>query len=143
MTRRITRWPRLRPTYTPATNSATALHHYRGLNFLINGVVVVGVGVLHPGAADLTTWPSGTPHIVLRGFLIDGRFQGRGLGTAAARAAIDTAQREYPKASALVLTVGVTNVAARRAYERAGFELTGTQVAGRTEDELVMSASLR
>ena len=34
MTRRITRWPRLRPAYTPVTNSATALHHYRGLNYV-------------------------------------------------------------------------------------------------------------
>jgi hypothetical protein len=31
-TRRIMRWPRLRPTYTPETSSATALHHHRGLN---------------------------------------------------------------------------------------------------------------
>src|SRR5690606_19897230 len=31
-TRRITRWPHLRLPYTPVTNSATALHHYRGLN---------------------------------------------------------------------------------------------------------------
>ncbi|WP_370037928.1 recombinase family protein, partial [Nocardioides sp.] len=32
-TRRITRWPRFVPAYTPVTISATALHHYRGLNF--------------------------------------------------------------------------------------------------------------
>jgi len=31
-TRRITRWPRFVPAYTPVTISATALHHYRGLN---------------------------------------------------------------------------------------------------------------
>jgi hypothetical protein len=30
--RRITRWPLLRHPYTPVTISATALHHYRGLN---------------------------------------------------------------------------------------------------------------
>ena len=31
-TRRITRWPLLRHPYSPVTISATALHHYRGLN---------------------------------------------------------------------------------------------------------------
>ena len=35
LTRRITRWPRLRPAYTPVTISATALHHYRGLNCML------------------------------------------------------------------------------------------------------------
>ena len=28
----ITRWPRLRPAYTPVTNAATALHHLQKLN---------------------------------------------------------------------------------------------------------------
>ena len=78
---------------------------------------VVGIGVLQPGGADHIVWPSRRPHVLLRGFSVDARFQGQGIGTAAAREVTALAQRTFPTAAAMVLTVHIDNVAGQRAYE--------------------------
>lgn len=98
--------------------------------------------MLEPDAADLHVWPSRQPHVVLRGFLIDVRYQGQGIGTAATGEAVTLAQRTFPKATAVVLTVHVDNLAGQQAYERAGFTYTGRQVTGRAGQEYVMSIRL-
>lgn len=98
----------------------------------------VGIGVLQPDALDHEAWPSQEPYVVLRGFCIDQREQGRGIGTTATRHAIALAERLFPDATDLVLTVHVDNVAGQRAYERCGFQRPGRQVEGRAGQEYVM-----
>ncbi|MHA6802620.1 GNAT family N-acetyltransferase [Salinifilum ghardaiensis] len=103
--------------------------------------VVVGIGALHPGAASPAVCRE--PHVLLRGFVVDARWQGRGVGTAATRAAVELARSRFPTAAALVLTVHIDNAAGQRAYGKCGFEPTGQRVHGRSGPELVMLARLR
>ncbi|WP_089773489.1 GNAT family N-acetyltransferase [Ruania alba] len=102
----------------------------------------MGIGVLHPDGANRAIWPSGSSHVLLRGFSIDTRCQGQGIGTTATGAAVALAQRAYPLSDAIVLTVHVDNIAGQRAYARAGFAHTGRTVPGRTGEEYVMSRPL-
>lgn len=103
---------------------------------------VVGIGVLQPNGADHNVWPSPRPHVLLRGFSVDARYQGQGIGTAATDEAVALAQRTFPMAATVVLTVHVRNVAGQRVYERAGFTYTGRRVSGRAGEERVMSRPL-
>jgi RimJ/RimL family protein N-acetyltransferase len=108
-----------------------------------HGAGVVGIGVLQPDDADDDVWPSRQPHVVLRGFFIDARYQGQGIGTAATGAAVALVQRTFSTAVAVVLTVHVDNLAGQRAYERVGFTYTGRRVSGRAGEEYVMSRPLK
>jgi RimJ/RimL family protein N-acetyltransferase len=108
----------------------------------LHAAKVVGIGVLQPDGADRDVWPSGQPHVVLRGFSVDAGYQGQGIGTSATGEAVALAQRAFPTAAAVVLTVHVDNVAGQRAYERAGFTYTGRRVLGRAGEEHVMSTPL-
>ncbi|WP_235835706.1 MULTISPECIES: N-acetyltransferase [Arthrobacter] len=94
----------------------------------------VGVLTLQSGAATLAGWSDDESAWLLRGFVIDRRCQGRGLGSAAAA----TAVREALKLTArlgggqagVVLSVNEANPAARSAYENAGFTETGRFLGG-------------
>lgn len=85
----------------------------------------VGMLTLQSGAARLAGWPDDHSAWLLRGFLIDRRQQGKGLGTRAAVAAVSTAQKltaRYQTAEAgVVLSVNEANPAGLSAYRRAGF----------------------
>ena len=89
-----------------------------------NGAAV-GVLTLQAGAATLAGWPEDHTAWLLRGFLIDRRQQGKGLGTLAAEAAV----REAAKLTAdlgsgqagVVLSVNELNPAGLAAYRKAGF----------------------
>lgn len=111
---------------------AILLHHD-------DAVDVVGIGVLQPNGADAATWPEQTPHVLLRGFSVDARWQQRGIGTRATHEAVLLARRKFSQGLAVVLTVHVDNLAGQRAYERAGFTPTGGRVTGRAGQELVMA----
>ena len=97
---------------------------------VLAGGVPVGYGVLDRTGylADLLDDPSGA--VLLRAFYLDAAHQGRGYGTAAARAARALAAALVPSASLLVLTVNEANPAALAAYARAGFADTGARYLG-------------
>ncbi|MEW1951529.1 GNAT family N-acetyltransferase [Pseudarthrobacter sp902506025] len=84
-----------------------------------------GVLTLQAGAASLAGWPDDKSAWLLRGFLIDSRHQGRGLGTLAATAAVEAARkltvRHQSRESGVVLSVNEENHAGLSAYRRAGF----------------------
>lgn len=109
-----------------------------------NGTAV-GVLTLQAGAATLAGWPDDGSAWLLRGFLIDRRQQGNGLGTLAAAAAV----REAAKLTAglgggqsgVVLSVNELNPAGRAAYRKAGFEDRGQYVGGDAGPQRVMFAA--
>jgi GNAT superfamily N-acetyltransferase len=98
------------------------------------GGEAVGVFTLQRGAASLAGWPDDDSVWLLRGFLIDRKHQGRGLGTLAAAAAV----REAAKLTArlgggetgVVLSVNDRNPAGQAAYRKAGFVDRGEYLGG-------------
>ncbi|AIX99743.1 hypothetical protein ART_0145 [Arthrobacter sp. PAMC 25486] len=97
---------------------------------------VVGMGILHVGAATDTSWPDDDSAVLLRGFLIDRRAQGLGYGTEATMAAVElahslVAELQLP-ALGVVLSVDERNVAGQHAYRKAGFMDRGRHLGGRS-----------
>lgn len=72
-----------------------------------------------PGAVALRNF--GRPAVGLRGFMIDERWQGRGIGKAAMHAMTDDLRARHPEIRLLALSVNIQNPGARRVYLRAGF----------------------
>jgi GNAT superfamily N-acetyltransferase len=94
----------------------------------------VGVFTLQAGAATLAGWPDDDSAWLLRGFLIDRRHQGRGLGSqaaaAAAREALKLTTRLGGGQAGVVLSVNERNPAAHSAYGKAGFAERGWYLGG-------------
>ncbi len=94
----------------------------------------VGLLTLQAGAAGLAGWPDDQSAWLLRGFLIDRRHQGKGLGTLAAAAAVEAARkltlRHQSAESGVVLSVNEENPAGLSAYRRAGFADAGLYLGG-------------
>ena len=94
----------------------------------------VGVMTLQTGAATLAGWADDDSVLLLRGFLIDHRQQGRGLGTLAAEAAVWAAAKLVAALGGgeegVVLSVNDENPAARVVYRRAGFRDHGQYLGG-------------
>jgi GNAT superfamily N-acetyltransferase len=84
-----------------------------------------GVLTLQRGAASLAGWADDDSAWLLRGFLVDRRLQGRGIGRQAAAAAVAAAARLTARhrtgESGVVLSVNEANPAGLVAYRVAGF----------------------
>jgi GNAT superfamily N-acetyltransferase len=93
-----------------------------------------GVLTLQSGAATLAGWDDDDSVWLLRGFLIDRRQQGRGLGTLAADAAVREAAKLTDALgggqAGVVLSVNEENPAGRAAYRKAGFKDRGRYLGG-------------
>ncbi|MGY2893554.1 GNAT family N-acetyltransferase [Deinococcus sp. UYEF24] len=72
----------------------------------------------------------GEPSAGLRGFFIDGQFQGRGLGRSAMEAMIEDLRRRHPAVRVLALSVNQRNLVARQLYLRSGFQDHGEAFLG-------------
>jgi GNAT superfamily N-acetyltransferase len=98
-----------------------------------NGTAV-GVLTLQSGAAGLAGWADNDTAWLLRGFLIDRRLQGRGLGARAAEAAVREAAKltatQEDRQTGVVLSVNEANPAGLAAYRKAGFEDRGQYLGG-------------
>ena len=98
-----------------------------------NGAAV-GVLTLQSGAATLAGWADDDSVWLLRGFLIDRRQQGKGLGTLAADAAVRAAAKLTAalggNQAGVVLSVNEENPAGQSAYRKAGFEDRGQYLGG-------------
>ena len=73
---------------------------------------------------------------------IDRAWQGRGLGTRALQALPAWLAAHWPQVGRVALCVDMANLAARRAYARAGFVAVGAPRAGRIGPEQVMVREL-
>lgn len=98
-----------------------------------NGAAV-GVLTLQSGAATLAGWADDESVWLLRGFLIDRRQQGKGLGALAADAAVRAAEKLTAalggNQTGVVLSVNEENPAGQAAYRKAGFEDRGQYLGG-------------
>lgn len=98
-----------------------------------NGTAV-GVLTLQTGAATLSGWTDDDSVWLLRGFLIDHRQQGKGLGALAAAAAVRAAAKLTAALgggqAGVVLSVSEHNPAGQAAYRKAGFEDRGQYLGG-------------
>jgi RimJ/RimL family protein N-acetyltransferase len=83
-----------------------------------------GFFVLHRGPAAGILAPE-PRDVLLRAFLVDARFQGRGIATRALAALPDFVAAHLPGIHRIVLSVNVRNPVAIRTYQRAGFADTG------------------
>jgi GNAT superfamily N-acetyltransferase len=105
----------------------------------------VGVLTLQAGAARLAGWPDDDSAWLLRGFLIDRRQQGKGLGPLGAAAAVAAAEklsvRHGTAETGVVLSVHEANPAGLSAYRRAGFEDCGQYSGGAAGPERIMFRS--
>lgn len=109
------------------------------------GGEAVGLLTLQTGAAGLAGWPDDQSAWLLRGFLIDGRHQGKGLGTLAAAAAVEAARkltaRRQGSETGVVLSVNDENTAGMAAYRRAGFIDAGPYLGGSAGPQRTMFQS--
>lgn len=101
-----------------------------------------GVMTLQAGAASLAGWDDDDSAWLLRGFLIDSRLQGKGIGTLAAVAAVEEARkltaRQGGGQAGVVLSVNERNPAAQAAYRKAGFVDTGRYLGGKAGPQRTM-----
>jgi GNAT superfamily N-acetyltransferase len=107
-----------------------------------SGGAAVGVLTLQAGAARLAGWPDDDSAWLLRGFLIDRRQQGKGLGPLGAAAAVvaaDKLSRRHGSGEAgVVLSVNEANSAGLSAYRRAGYEDRGQYSGGAAGPQRIM-----
>lgn len=68
--------------------------------------------------------------IGLRGFAIDRKQQGKGLGTQASKLIPEYVKRHYPEFNKVYLSVNCKNPAAKKCYLNSGFSAAGIQVEG-------------
>lgn len=99
-----------------------------------SGGAAAGLLTLQSSAAGLAGWADDQSAWLLRGFLIDRRHQGKGLGAIAAAAAVEAARkltaRHQSAESGVVLSVNDENPAGLSAYRRAGFTDAGPYLGG-------------
>ncbi|WP_223936745.1 GNAT family N-acetyltransferase [Arthrobacter sp. StoSoilB5] len=106
------------------------------------GGLGVGVLTLQCGAARLAGWQDDDSVWLLRGFLIDSKSQGQGLGTLAAKAAVEEARkltaRQGGGQAGVVLSVNERNLAGLSAYAKAGFVESGRYLGGNSGPQRIM-----
>lgn len=86
---------------------------------------------------------AGARDLGLRAFLIGRAYQGRGIGAAAVRALPGYLAAHYPEARGVVLTVNMSNPAAKACYRNGGFADTGEiYEGGQAGPQLVMRMGL-
>lgn len=77
--------------------------------------------------------------LLLRGFSVNPKFQGRGIATGSIYALQDFIRIEFPDFNEVVLGVNARNKPAKRLFEKAGFEDTGRRFMRTSGEQIVMS----
>ena len=97
---------------------------------IVCGGTMVGSYRLDFSPNTITGRPYAAASVGLRAFLIDQRFQRRGLGLRAALALCDDLRLRHPSRAVVLLAVHARNRAGLATYRRAGFVDTGIWLAG-------------
>ncbi|ASS94417.1 GNAT family N-acetyltransferase [Peribacillus simplex] len=93
--------------------------------------IPVGFFVLHIGE-NITPFTNDKKAILLRGFLVDQKHQGKGIAKKALQILPEFAKGIFPNKDLIVLAVDVSNVIAKTLYTRSGYQDTGIQKEGRS-----------
>ncbi|MFJ7367391.1 GNAT family N-acetyltransferase [Peribacillus frigoritolerans] len=93
--------------------------------------IPVGFFVLHIGE-NITPFTSDKKAILLRGFLVDQKHQGKGIAKKALQRLPEFAKGIFPNKDSIILAVDVMNVNAKMLYAKSGFQDTGIQKEGRS-----------
>ncbi|WP_458353674.1 GNAT family N-acetyltransferase [Peribacillus frigoritolerans] len=93
--------------------------------------IPVGFFVLHIGE-NITPFTSDKKAILLRGFLVDQKHQGKGIAKKALQSLPEFAKGIFPNKDSIILAVDVMNVNAKTLYAKSGFHDTGIQKEGRS-----------
>lgn len=97
---------------------------------ILCGATMIGAYRLDFSPNAVTGRPYAQASVGLRAFLIDQRFQRRGLGVLAARVLCADLRLRHPARRVLLLAVHARNRAGIATYRKAGFVDTGTWLAG-------------
>lgn len=76
--------------------------------------------------------------LLLRGFSVNPKYQGRGIATGSIYALQDFILREFPSFNEIVLGVNAKNAPAKKLFEKAGFEDTGRRFMRQSGEQIVM-----
>ncbi|MDN7245022.1 GNAT family protein [Planococcus shenhongbingii] len=76
--------------------------------------------------------------LLLRGYSVNPKYQGRGIATGSIYALPDFIRKEFPEFNEVVLGVNASNPAAQRVYQKAGFEDTGRRLMRSKGEQIVM-----
>ncbi|MEF2098238.1 GNAT family N-acetyltransferase [Bacillus sp. CFBP9009] len=93
--------------------------------------IPVGFFVLHIGE-NIVPFTSDKKAILLRGFLVDQKHQGKGIAKKALQILPEFAKGIFPNKDSIILAVDVMNVIAKMLYAKSGFQDTGIQKEGRS-----------
>ncbi|MES9735873.1 GNAT family N-acetyltransferase [Peribacillus frigoritolerans] len=93
--------------------------------------IPVGFFVLHIGK-NIAPFTSDNKAILLRGFLVDQKNQGKGIAKKALQILPEFAKGIFPNKDSIILAVDVMNVNAKTLYTKSGFQDTGIQKEGRS-----------
>ncbi|MFD1030008.1 GNAT family N-acetyltransferase [Metaplanococcus flavidus] len=77
--------------------------------------------------------------LLLRGFSVNPKYQGRGIATGSIYALPEFLRSEFPSFTEVVLGVNARNKPAKRLFEKAGFEDTGRRYMRTSGEQIVMS----
>ncbi|MFE4813228.1 GNAT family N-acetyltransferase [Peribacillus simplex] len=93
--------------------------------------IPVGFFVLHIGE-NITPFTNDKKAILLRGFLVDQKHQGKGVAKKALQILPEFAKEIFPNKDSIILAVNVMNVIAKSLYAKSGYQDTGIQRVGRS-----------
>ncbi|WP_342603772.1 GNAT family N-acetyltransferase [Peribacillus sp. FSL E2-0159] len=93
--------------------------------------IPVGFFVLHIGE-NITLFTNDKKAILLRGFLVDQKHQGKGIAKKALQILPEFAKGIFPNKDSIILAVDVMNVIAKTLYAKLGYQDTGIRKEGRS-----------
>jgi len=87
---------------------------------------------------DRKSYSNNPKALLLRGYSVNPKYQGRGIATGSIYALPDFIRKEFPDFNEVVLGVNARNLAAQRVYQKAGFEDTGRRLMRPKGEQIVM-----
>lgn len=87
---------------------------------------------------DRKAYTNNPKALLLRGYSVNPKFQGRGIATGSIYALPEFVKKEFPQFNEVVLGVNAQNTPAQNMYKKAGFEDTGRRLMRSKGEQIVM-----